>query len=96
MFRPGTGNDPERYPGASTSTGSWWLPAHPLLHEATFRSATEKAGLNQFFMQMVNIRENDSWVHENHDLATLKAKDLVGQPSTVWLSTKHWKRKKCR
>lgn len=49
----------------------------PLLHEATFRSATEKAGLNQFYMQMVNIRENDSWVHENKDMATLKAKDLV-------------------
>ena len=49
----------------------------PLLHEATFRSATEKAGLNQFFMQMVNIRENASWVHESRELATLKAKDLV-------------------
>jgi heterodisulfide reductase subunit A len=49
----------------------------PLLHEATFRGATAKAGLNPFFMQMVNIRENDSWVHENIDLATLKAKDLV-------------------
>ncbi len=50
----------------------------PLLHEATFRSATAKAGLNQFFMQMVNIRENDSWVHQdNKELATLKAKDLT-------------------
>jgi len=49
----------------------------PLLHEATFRAATAKAGLNQFFMQMVNIRENDSWVHEDKEMATLKAKDLV-------------------
>ncbi|MEI6765186.1 MAG: CoB--CoM heterodisulfide reductase iron-sulfur subunit A family protein [Bacteroidota bacterium] len=48
----------------------------PLLHEPTFRGATAKAGLNQFFMQMVNIRENTSWVHEDKDLATLKAKDL--------------------
>jgi heterodisulfide reductase subunit A len=49
----------------------------PLLHEATFRAATAKAGLNQFYMQMVNIRENDSWVHEDKSLATLKAKDLI-------------------
>jgi len=49
----------------------------PLLHEATFRGATAKAGLNPFFMQMVNIRENASWVHENMDMATVKAKDLV-------------------
>jgi heterodisulfide reductase subunit A len=49
----------------------------PLLHESTFRGATAKAGLNQFFMQMVNIRENDSWVTENKEEATLKAKDLA-------------------
>jgi heterodisulfide reductase subunit A len=49
----------------------------PLLHENTFRTATAKAGLNQFYMQMVNIRENDSWVHTDKDMATLKAKDLV-------------------
>ena len=35
----------------------------PLLHEHTFRKATEKGGLNPFFFQMVNIREHNSWVH---------------------------------
>ena len=49
----------------------------PLLHESTFRGATAKAGLNQFYMQMVNIRENDSWVTENKEQATIKAKDLA-------------------
>ena len=49
----------------------------PLLHEATFRTATRKAGLNEFYMQMVNIRENTSWVHEDKEAATLKAKDLA-------------------
>jgi heterodisulfide reductase subunit A len=49
----------------------------PLLHEATFRTATEKAGLNQFYMQMVNIRENASWVHDDPEMATIKARDLV-------------------
>lgn len=49
----------------------------PLLHEKTFRDATTKAGLNQYFMQMVNIRENVSWVNENYEDATEKSKDLV-------------------
>ncbi len=49
----------------------------PHLHEHTFRTAVEQGGLNPFFMQMVNIREHDSWVHQDHDSATAKAKDMV-------------------
>lgn len=49
----------------------------PLLHEPTFRGATAKAGLNEYYFQMVNIRENVSWVHEDKDLSLLKSKDLV-------------------
>ncbi len=49
----------------------------PLLHEHTFRTAVEKAGLNPFFFQMVNIRENVSWVHTDTAAATQKANDLV-------------------
>jgi len=49
----------------------------PLLHEQTFRTATAKAGLNPFYCHMVNIREHDSWVHEERQAATEKAKDLV-------------------
>lgn len=49
----------------------------PLLHEHTFREATEKGGLNPFYFHMVNIRENVSWVHEDRGLATTKAKDLA-------------------
>jgi heterodisulfide reductase subunit A len=49
----------------------------PLLHELTFRTATAKAGLNPFYFQMVNIRENVSWVHEDPIQATIKAKDLA-------------------
>lgn len=49
----------------------------PLLHEKTFRNATAKGGLNPFFVQMVNIREHDSWIHENKADATAKAMDLV-------------------
>ncbi len=49
----------------------------PLLHEHTFRTATEKGGLNPYFFQMVNIRENVSWVHVDKAAATTKAKDLA-------------------
>jgi heterodisulfide reductase subunit A len=49
----------------------------PLLHEKTFRDATAKGGLNPYFFQMVNIREHDSWIHENKAEATAKAMDLV-------------------
>lgn len=49
----------------------------PLLHEHTFRNATAKGGLNPFYFHMVNIRENVSWVHEDKDAATEKAKDLA-------------------
>jgi len=46
----------------------------PLMHELTFRNACEKAGLNKFLFQMANIREHCSWVHDNKDEATRKAK----------------------
>jgi len=49
----------------------------PLLHEKTFRKALERVGLNPFMLQMVNIREHDSWVHLDGKAATEKAKDLV-------------------
>jgi NADH:ubiquinone oxidoreductase subunit E/NAD-dependent dihydropyrimidine dehydrogenase PreA subunit len=48
----------------------------PLLHEHTFRTAVEKGGLNPYYFQMVNIRENVSWVHSDVKAATEKAKDL--------------------
>ena len=49
----------------------------PLLHEPTFRRAIARAGLNPFFLQVVNVREHVSWVHLDKSEATAKAKDLV-------------------
>ncbi|MBI5393682.1 MAG: CoB--CoM heterodisulfide reductase iron-sulfur subunit A family protein [Verrucomicrobia bacterium] len=49
----------------------------PLLHEHTFRNATEKGGINPFFFQMVNIREHNSWVHTDRAAATQKAKAQI-------------------
>ncbi len=46
----------------------------PSLHEMTFRKALERAGLNPYLYEHVNIREQVSWVHKgDHDRATRKA-----------------------
>ncbi|MCX7954327.1 MAG: CoB--CoM heterodisulfide reductase iron-sulfur subunit A family protein [Bacteroidales bacterium] len=49
----------------------------PRMHEVTFRKALEKAGLNPYYLEMANIREQCSWVHTNRNEATIKAKDLI-------------------
>jgi len=50
----------------------------PLNLEPTFRDALREAGINQYFLEMANIREHDSWVHSKEpEEATEKAKDLV-------------------
>jgi heterodisulfide reductase subunit A2 len=49
----------------------------PLMHEATFRKAVERAGLNRYLFQMSNIREQVSWVTLDPVAATEKAKALV-------------------
>ena len=49
----------------------------PRMHEPTFRRACQDAGLNQYLFEMANIREHCSWVHENKEMATEKAKALV-------------------
>jgi heterodisulfide reductase subunit A2 len=49
----------------------------PRMHEPTFRKAIKSAGVNPYFLEMANIREHCSWVHEDKDDATAKAKKLV-------------------
>ncbi len=49
----------------------------PLMHEPTFRRACAEGGLNPFFFQMANIREHCSWVINDRENATTKAKSLV-------------------
>lgn len=49
----------------------------PRLHEPTFRRALANAGLNPYFLEMANIREQCSWVTEDKALATEKAKAIV-------------------
>jgi len=49
----------------------------PLMHETTFKTAAKQAGLNPFFVQMANIREQCAWVIDDHAQATNKAKEMV-------------------
>ncbi len=49
----------------------------PRMHEPTFRKTIQEAGVNPYFLEMANIREQCSWVHDDLEVATPKAKKLV-------------------
>jgi heterodisulfide reductase subunit A len=49
----------------------------PRLHEPTFRRTVASAGLNPFLFEMANIREQCSWVTEDKEAATQKAKAML-------------------
>ena len=49
----------------------------PHLHERTFRTACERAGLNPYLSELVSIREQVSWVHTDKIAATAKAKAVL-------------------
>ncbi|MGD2077083.1 MAG: CoB--CoM heterodisulfide reductase iron-sulfur subunit A family protein [Chloroflexota bacterium] len=49
----------------------------PHLHEATFRGACKRAGLNPYLCEMVSVREQVSWVHTDKAAATTKAKNMI-------------------
>jgi heterodisulfide reductase subunit A len=50
----------------------------PRTLEALFRDTLREAGLNQYFCEMANIREQCSWVHSKQkEEATQKAKDII-------------------
>jgi heterodisulfide reductase subunit A len=50
----------------------------PRTHQPLFQETLKNAGLNPYLFEMANIREHDSWAHQQvPDPATEKAKDLV-------------------
>ncbi len=50
----------------------------PRTLEPLFRDTLREAGINQYFLDMANIREHCSWVHQKEkEEATQKAKDLI-------------------
>jgi heterodisulfide reductase subunit A len=49
----------------------------PRMHEPTFRRTVAGAGMNPYFLEIANIREQVSWVHPAGKATTDKAIDLV-------------------
>ncbi len=50
----------------------------PRTHEALFQETCQEAGLNKYLFEMVNIRDQCSWVHMTElEAATEKARDLI-------------------
>lgn len=49
----------------------------PTLHENTFRNTSERGGLNRYVCEMANIREHCSWVHDDREIGTKKALQII-------------------
>jgi len=50
----------------------------PRTHESLFQETCQEAGLNKYLFEMVNIRDQCSWVHmTEYEAATEKSKDLI-------------------
>ena len=50
----------------------------PRTLEPLFRDTLREAGINQYFYDMANIREHNSWIHSKEpETATQKAKDII-------------------
>ena len=49
----------------------------PTSYEPIFRQCIQEAGLNQYLLEMANIREQCSWVTPDRQAATRKAQDIV-------------------
>jgi len=50
----------------------------PRTHEPIFQESCKLIGLNPYLLEMVNVRDQCSWVHSDvPDIATQKAKDLL-------------------
>ncbi len=50
----------------------------PRTHEPLFKSSCKEAGMNPYLFEMVNIRDQCSWVHmQEKEAGTVKAKELI-------------------
>ena len=50
----------------------------PRTHEPLFRDCISEEGVNRYLFQFVNIRDQDTWVHQKHPKEAFeKAKDLI-------------------
>ena len=58
-------------------TGIVVAACSPRMHEPTFRKAALESGLNPYLVEMANIREHCSWVHDDRADATAKSIETV-------------------
>ena len=58
-------------------TGIVVCSCSPRMHEATFRKAAERCGLNPYMVEIANLREHCSWIHKDMEEATEKAVILM-------------------
>jgi heterodisulfide reductase subunit A2 len=58
-------------------TGIVVASCSPHMHLRTFRKTAQMQGLNPYLVEMANIREHCSWVHNDKQRATAKAIELV-------------------
>ncbi len=58
-------------------TGIVVAACSPRMHEPTFRRAALESGLNPYLVEMANIREHCSWVHDDRAAATAKSIETV-------------------
>ena len=49
----------------------------PRVHGVTFMKTVENVGLNPYLLDMANIREHNSWIHDDKEKATEKALELI-------------------
>ncbi|MDY6964656.1 MAG: 4Fe-4S binding protein [Halobacteriota archaeon] len=49
----------------------------PQFHERTFQETLKDTGLNPYLLEVANLREQCSWIYEDRDSATRKAKNLM-------------------
>jgi heterodisulfide reductase subunit A len=58
-------------------TGFVVAACSPRMHEPTFRRLALESGINPYLIEMANIREHCSWVHDDRGEATAKAIETV-------------------
>ena len=49
----------------------------PKTHAPTFQRSIAEAGLNEYLLEMANLRNHNSWVHDDKEEATEKAKEMT-------------------
>ena len=77
VLKPGQGMNSKRILRVGIEPRIAWPSCSPRLHGKTFMAACKRAGINPYYFQMASVREQVSWVTDDEDQATDKAKSLA-------------------